>query len=219
MVSIKKYFKNIFASVVVCFGAFSSIMADNHTHSTLHLQLLVNPADPSFLYALNTGTSLLTGPGALFVPRPFGSYFLTNALIFPGGTVNRKKQTDYRVDHKGNPLNEGNSIGYWTCFGKMLHDLDIVNLPAQGTLVESLQEGFYFKHSNNKNSIEAIGRGFAGVSAPGKALLTARMTTVGGSDLNKNIKGTYKLSAYGAPDGQSILVDVKFTDHIKYQSK
>src|SRR5437762_12543288 len=98
------------------FAPYAQVKAEE----TKHLQVLINTNLPSFKFVINDGTGLHYGNP--FYPRPFGSNYVLNGLIFPAGTI-KIAQPDYRFDTHGVPLTAENSIGEWQCVGNVLADL------------------------------------------------------------------------------------------------
>ena len=184
---------------------------------TKKLQLISNPSDPALFFALNAGNGIQTNPGT---PRPQGAYYVTNAFIFPGGTVS-KNQSSYLVDKHGNQLDFNDSLGTFYLKDTMLQTIDFMSLPAEGTVTETSEWQLLF---NNKcdglNALFATGFAKLGIFTIGEgdAILEFIMTVIGGLGCNENVHHnncTAKL--YVAENGQSTLIKVKFDKEIEYK--
>lgn len=168
-----------------CFFMFSVVIAKKHKiHRTKKLQLLVI-IDPSYIFALNAGNGISYDPGA---PRPQGSYYVTNAYIFPGGTLS-KDQTDFSIDKKGNPIDQNDSIGMAYILETMLQTVDFSTpvIPPKGTVVEDSEWRLNFKYPcRGENNIYAMGLGRMGTIPQqiGKPILDFSFGVTGASGCN-----------------------------------
>jgi hypothetical protein len=187
---------------------------------TKKLQLLIVPNDPSFIFALNTGTGITTDPGA---SRPQGSYYEISALIFPGGTIG-KNQTDYSVDKHGNPIDLNDNIGIAYFLETMIQALDFSGpLPPMGTMIEQSEWRLNFKDScNGTNNIYTMGLAKVGHLPPqtGKEVYNLSGGVTGGSGCNRTIdKNSFKAKIYIPQTGSAVvaLVNVEFHDDIQYK--
>lgn len=169
-----------------CLLIFSGVKAKkNKTHRTKKIQLLVIVDEPDYIFALNDGNGISHDPGA---PRPQGSYYITNAFIFPAGTVS-KRQSDFSVDKKGNPIDANDNIGMAYFLETMLQTIDFATpiVPARGTIVEDSEWRFNFRYPcHGENNIYALGLGRMGIVPPqlGKPILDFSFGVLGASGCN-----------------------------------
>jgi hypothetical protein len=185
-------------------------------YRTRGLQLIVLPEDPSYIFALNDGTGITHNPGGF---RPFGSYYVTNALIFPEGTVN-KDQESYLVDKNDNEIIEADSLGMAYFMETMLHDIDVQNMPASGIPSELSVLHLNFKHKcyGVQNRLYALGSAITGTMAPQTAAFEFVFGVVGGAGCNENVHGTsFSAKVYVAPDGRSAIIELSFEEDIRYE--
>jgi hypothetical protein len=184
---------------------------------TKKLQLIVNPADPQYFFALNDGTGINHNPGT---PRPQGSYYITNAFIFPGGTVS-KNQSSYLVDKDGNPLDfENGSLGIFYTRETMLQTVDFGDLPAEGTVIETSDWQLQFSHAcDGLNALFATGFSQLGIFTIGQGDVAFEffMAVIGGLGCNENVHhNNCTGKVYIAENGQSSLIKIKFDEEIEY---
>lgn len=128
-----------------------------------HIQILINPTDPSFMFNLFDGSSIVTD---IFASRPAGGYYYLNGLIFPKKTIDPKTQACFNFDRHGNVLDESNSVGVFRWIANQLVEVKFNNnFPAKGTIVEDVRWDFYFtkKCRATMNNISAFGQVAAGV--------------------------------------------------------
>jgi hypothetical protein len=200
------------AAVILLFAN----IAQGRTNETKHLQVLINSANPSFKFVINDGAGLhYNNP---FHPRPFGSNYILNGLIYPAGTINIA-QTDYTVDTHRVPLTAENSIGEWQCVGNVLADLlNLPNVPPQPTIAELITWVFFFKHSGkgDPDNVYASGAATTGVLAPNQPLFNVLSSVVGGTGRNNNIGGDLKAEVYFQKTTGIMLINVAFDNFIKY---
>ncbi len=186
---------------------------------TKKLELIVSPSDPSYFFALNAGSGIETNPGVL---RPQGAYYLTNAFIFPGGTVD-KNQASYLVDKHGNPLDfENDSLGMAFFIETMLQAVDFSNLPEEGTVIEASQMQLQFKQrcDGGSNAIFATGMVKLGDFSigQGKSAFNFFMSINSGLGCNENDNPTtFTAKIYISQNGESSLIKIKFDKEIKYR--
>src|SRR4030095_3731780 len=186
---------------------------------TKKLQLIVNPFDPSYFFALNAGNGIETNPGT---PRPQGSYYVTNAFIFPGGTVD-KDQASYLVDKHGNPIDfENDSLGMTFLIQTMLQSVDFGTPPAEGTITEASQWQLQVNHDCDKTRYALFGTGYTTFHVftlwEGKAAITFSATVVGGLGCNEDAhNNNFTGKVYIGENGQSSLIKIKFEKEIKYK--
>jgi len=185
---------------------------------TKKLQLIVDPSNPVYFFALNDGNGIQTNPGT---PRPQGAYYVTNAFIFPGGTVD-KDQSSYLVDKHGNQLNFNDSLGIAYLIETMLQAVDFGNPPAEGTIIEASQWQLQFNHDCDKTLNALFGTGYTTFNVftigQGKAALTFSATVVGGLGCNEDAYGNnFTGKVYIGENGQSSLIKIKFDKEIKYR--
>jgi hypothetical protein len=202
------------ASAVILAAAFAT--SANAKNGATHLQVLINIADPSFKFVINDGTGLhYNNP---FYPRYFGSNYILNGLIFPGGTVN-VNQNNYTVNTHGVPLTSANSIGEWDCLGNVLSNLlDLPNVPSQPTIAEAVTWIFHFTNvgRGDPNNIYTSDTATTGVFAAKQPLFTVVGAVVGGTGPNDNIGGDLKAEIYFQPSSSSMLINLTFDNEIKY---
>jgi len=185
---------------------------------TKKLQLIVNPFNPAYFFALNDGNGIQTNPGT---PRPQGSYYITNAFIFPGGTVD-KDQSSYLIDKHGNPIDFNDSLGIAYLIETMLQAVDFGNPPAEGTVTETSQWQLQFNHDCDKTLNALFGTGYTTFNVftigEGKAALTFSATVVGGLGCNEDAhNNNFTGKVYIGENGQSSLIKIKFDKEIKYK--
>jgi len=185
---------------------------------TKKLQLIINPLNPAFFFALNDGNGIQTDPGS---PRPQGSYYIMNAFIFPGGTVD-KDQPSYLVDKHGNQLDFNDSLGIAYLIETMLQSVDFGNPPAEGTITEASQWQLQFSHDCDKTLNALFSTGYATFNVltigEGKAVLTFSATVVGGLGCNEDMCcNNFTGKLYVTENGQSVLIKIKFDKEIKYR--
>ena len=194
---------------LVCLFTVFSITAARFTRK---LDLIVNIDDPAYFFVLNTGSELIPYPT---VPRPQGSSFVTNAYIFPGGTVS-KSQSSYLVDKNGDPLDFSESLGMAYVFDKLVVDLDFEDLPPVGTLTDISEWQFVFKTDchDKANILCAFGSGRSGILGAGEVLQYFVLPVVKGTGCNaRDNSCTGKV--YAALDG-SALIKITFDQDISY---
>jgi hypothetical protein len=198
----------IVCAVMIGLVAFSL----NATKESKKLQILINPADPTFSYTLFNGSAILIND--LSAVRPIGGYYYLNGLILPGGTIS-KNQASFAVDKHGNPITAADSLGLWECIGKVLQTLDFSDIPAEGTLVEAIEWDFYFDEDchNYPNIMTSLGKTVTGSGFPA---FTTAMAMVGGTRCNKN-NNHYTSKIYISQTGQ-FLIKMTFQDDVKYDS-
>jgi hypothetical protein len=187
-----------------CVFMFSPVVAKKHTKK---LQLLVVPGDASYIFALNDGTGITNDPGA---PRPQGSYYETNAFIFPGGTID-KNQTDFSVDKHGNPINLAENIGMAYFIETMLQTVDFgsgmfppvgvpLNLldyviPATENLIEQSEMRLFFRYPCHGTNV-IYGMGFAAINmfppVTGEPFINFSFGVVGASGCNSLVESHVK---------------------------
>jgi hypothetical protein len=187
---------------------------------TKKLQLIVDPNNIAYFFALNAGNGIDHNPGAA---RVQGSYYITNAFIFPGGTVS-KKQASFLVDKEGHPLNfNTDSIGVANLLESVVQTLDFsLPLPVENTLLGMIQWQLEFSHSceGDLNSIFLTGFDTMGNFniGEGKASFIFYGTIVGGLGCNKDDHhNNFTAKVYIGANGLSSLVKVKFDEEIEYK--
>jgi hypothetical protein len=196
----------------------SEVNASKEEHGcveTRSLQVLVNTSDPTFQFVLNDGNGLHYGNP--FFPRPFGSYYYFNGLIFPGGTID-VNQPNYTLDTRGQPLNEENSLGLWWCTGKVVSSLlALPNVPSEPTDAELINWDFLFKHNSNEpNDLFSYGVATTGINAPQVPLFTVANAVVGGVGENCDACGTLSAKVYFQASTFTLLININFTNPVKY---
>lgn len=188
-------------------------------HKTHKLQLLVFPTDSSYIFALNAGNGIDYNPGAI---RPQGSYYITNAFIFPGGTVS-KHQTDFSVDKDGHPIVIGNNVGQVYLMETMMQDLDFDNPPLAGTVIQMCRWNFLFNDScgNLTNTMYTLGFNNVHMLPPqlGHAIIRGAMAVAGGTGCNAKQKdNSCEVKVYLAQTGPvAALIKVKFDKEVVYE--
>jgi hypothetical protein len=223
--------KNLF---LVAALMFVSIYADNdndhHNHhhhkqhkllKSHHIQVLINPADPSSMYNLFNGSSITS---SFFAPRPAGGYYYLNGLIFPKKTINPLTQNCFNFDTHGNPLTEANSVGTFRAIANQLVDVAFnVNFPAKGTIVEDVRWDFYFNEGcgATMNNMSVFGQVAAGTFAPNSIGFQAdgmsMMATICNGTYNcvKRAK-VYFNNFVNCTFGPQILIEIEFENDIFY---
>lgn len=165
---------------------FSTAMAK--THRTKKLQLLVLVEDPSYIFALNDGNGITHDGSA---PRLQGSYYITNAFIFPGGTVS-KHQSNFSVDKKGKPIKFDDNLGVVYFLETMFQTVDFASsiIPEKGTVIEGGEWRFDFRYPcHGENNVFALGLGRMGTLPPqsGKPILECSFGVAGASGCNSDL--------------------------------
>ncbi|MGA8548709.1 MAG: hypothetical protein WB678_00585 [Stellaceae bacterium] len=202
-------------AAVILLGSFAPIV-HAAANGTTHLQILVNGADPSFKFVINDGTGLhYNNP---FYPRPFGSNYILNGLIFPGGTIN-VDQSDYTVNERGVKLTAANSIGLWECLGNVLTDLlNLPNIPSKPTLAEQVSWNFFFTHRDGwvPDNVYTYNSATTGVLAPGRPFFTVVGAVIGGTGQDDNIGGDLTAQIYFQQNTGTMLINITFDNNIRY---
>ena len=200
------HISKILSATMLSLVAFSL----NASIATKELQILINPADPTFQYSLNIGGSIVHN---FLAVRPAGSYYYLNGLILPGGTIS-KKQSTFTVDKHGNPITAADSLGFWECIGNVLVDEDLSSLPSEGTLAETIRWDYYFNEDchDYPNVMTSFGKAVVGVVEPAVPafLISAAMI---GTRCNKN-PNHYTAKIYISSD--SLLIKLTFQDNVRY---
>ena len=211
----KASFKKPFLALMV-FLLAASASASHGRSTTKHIQVLINTGDPSFKFVINDGVGLHYGNP--FYPRPFGSNYVLNGLLFPGGTVD-VTQVDYRVDRNGIPLTAANSIGHWQCVGNVLVDLlTLPNVPPQPTNAELITWTFFFKTGDrgNPNNIYTSGVATTGVLATNQPLFNVINSIIGGTGPNDDMDHNLTAQVYFQPATGCLLISITFDRNVKY---
>lgn len=188
------------------------------TKETKKLQLIVVPENPQYFFALNDGTGINHNGGA---PRPQGSYYVTNAFIFPGGTVS-KHQSNFFVDKHGNPLDfENGTLGMFYIKDTMLQTVDFGNFPAEGTVTETSEWQLQFNEEcDGINALFATGFAKTGIFTIGQgdAILEFFMALIGGLGCNENVHhNNCTAKVYVGENGETSLIKIKFDKEIEYK--
>jgi|GEM_PF-2486257 len=198
-----------------------SFLLTKDTEKTKELQFIVNPADPNYFFVLNAGAGLVNNP----TMRPQGSYFITNAYVFPGGTF-KKDQSNYLVDKHGHVIDfEDDSIGTFYTTETMVESLDFTDpgsFPAEGTLIELSDWQIVFKRHCKEGVNELFLEGSAIIDnefsvGEGKAVFRFDLLVDGGLGCNEDMDNNSAVAKVYVSEGGQTLINVKFKKEIEYK--
>jgi len=180
------------------------------------LSLAPESTEPSFLFFLNAGEGLVTDPSAV---EPAGSLVMQTGLVFPARTVDIFNQESFMFDKNGNPLTAQNSIGRFVDQGQDIMEIDLANLPQVGTPLSMDQWGIFFNQTSSglsrPNQIFLTGSGASGVTGMNQSAINFNMVATGATGANEDFDGTATGRLFVAPDGQSAILEITFSDKIK----
>ena len=212
-----KFSTKAFALLLSCFTLFA-LQAKTIETKTVQvlLSLSAESPDPSLLFFLNAADGLVTDPS---LAEPAGALVMQTGLVYPAKTVDIFNQESFLIDKNGNPLTAQNSIGRFVDQGQDLMDIDLANLPEAGTPLSMDQWGIFFNQTSSGhgrfNQIFLTGSGASGVTGPNQSALNFNMVVIGATGANDDLDGTATGRFFVAPDGQSAILEVTFSDKIK----
>jgi hypothetical protein len=194
--------------------SFLSLTILAKTMETNQIEVVINQASPSNVFAANVGGSITDN---VMTALPAGTTAIQNGFIYPKGTINLNQQS-FTVDKNGNPLTQLNSIGTWQQSNFQLVDSSTSNPPVPGTDTALTLNTFSFNPNNNPNNPnQVVTMGLQEVvNTPSAGVQTSviPMIVLGGFGKNQSANGTAVAKIYEAPDGLSMLMVITFNKKI-----